>query len=141
MKKLVLLAFVITVSACSSTKTADTKKPLFEVLTTQNDGGANIRFYEILTEEREIQMLLGDENLKKKITAEDMKKANFIILNMGEKSSAGHSIKVTNVTETEDSVIVDVEESAPAQGTMSAAVVSYPYAIVKINSKKKIVIK
>jgi len=141
MKKILIIALAGLVSACSTSKSVDVKKPLYEILTTQNDGGANIRFYEILTEENEIKMLLSDENLRKKISAEDMKTANFIILNMGEKSSAGHSIKVTAVTETEDSVIVNVTESAPAKESMAASVISYPYSIVKINSKKKIVIK
>ena len=43
-------------------------KPLYEVLTQQKDGGATIRFFEILNEAKEIKMLLNDSNLRKKIS-------------------------------------------------------------------------
>jgi hypothetical protein len=48
------------------------KKPLFEVLTQQSDGGANINFYEILTEPNEIKMLQNDKKLKSKISTLDV---------------------------------------------------------------------
>jgi len=140
MKKIIAFAFILIATACSTTvKTTD--KPLYEVLTKQNDGGASIQFYEILTEEREIKMLQNDEKLKKKIKPEDIKTSNFIILNMGEKTSGGYSVGIKNATETADKIIITVEEKAPASGEMTASVISYPYTIVKINSKKPIVIQ
>jgi hypothetical protein len=47
-------------------------KPLFEVLVVNNDGGANIKFYEVLTDSKEIKMLLGDETLAKLIQSKDI---------------------------------------------------------------------
>lgn len=140
MKKIIAIAFILIAVACSTTvKTTD--KPLYEVLTKQNDGGATIQFYEILTEEREIKMLQNDEKLKKKIKPEDIKTSNFIILNMGEKTSGGYSIGIKNVTETADKIIITVEENTPVSGEMTTSVISYPYTIVKINSKKTIIIQ
>jgi len=140
MKKVIAFALVLITVSCSTTiKT--TYKPLYEVLTKQNDGGASIQFYEILTEEREIKMLQNDEKLKKKIKPEDIKTSNFVILNMGEKTSGGYSVGIKNATETGDKIIITVEEKAPASGEMTASIISYPYTIVKINSKKTIVIQ
>ena len=141
MKKIVLLLFVLTMLSCSSKKTTAGAKTLYEILTTQADGGANIRFNEILTEEREIKMLQNDENLRKKIKPEDINSSNFVILNMGETTSTGTTIKIKSVEETADKIIIKVEAlPAPKENTADADYY-YPYTIIKINSKKPIVIE
>ena len=140
MKKILGGLLTILLFSCGAKQTISEKeRPLYEILTQQNDGGASIRFYEILTESREIAMLQNDENLRDKIKPGDINTSNFIILNMGEKPSAGYSITVENVEETADKVIVTVKEQEPKG--MSASVITYPYCIVRINSKKQIVIK
>lgn len=116
-------------------------RPLYEILTQQSTGGAQVQFYEILTESKEITMLQNDENLRRKIDAEDIKRSNFIILNAGEQSSGGHSITVDKVEETPDKIIVTVRKEGPKPGEMALTVISYPYTIVRINSKKPIEIK
>jgi hypothetical protein len=84
MKKisLSLLTLILVSCGATSTKNAGTK-PLFEVLTQQADGGASIRFFEILTEPNEIKMLQNDDKLKNKIHPNDIQTSNFIIFNMG----------------------------------------------------------
>ena len=139
----ILCAFVVVVFASCGTKqvSADKRPPLFEILTQQETGGGNIQFYEILSEPKEIIMLQGDENLKNKIKAGDTDKANFIILNMGEKRSGGYAISVESVEETADKIIVTVKEIVPEPGSMVTQAITYPYAVVRINSKKPIDIK
>ena len=139
MEKIIAGVVIMLMIACGGNKSAAGKSPLYQVLTVQNDGGANIRFYEILTEEKEIAMLRGDENLKNKVAASDMAKSNYIILNMGEKPTSGYSITIDNVVETADKVIITLKEKEPSG--MAAQVISYPYSIVRINSKKPIEIK
>ena len=141
MKKTAFAVIALFLFACSSTKTDTGKKPLYEVLTQQNNGGASIRFFEILTETKEIKMLQGDENLQKKIKPEDVNKANFVILNLGEKSSGGHSINVEKAEETPTQIILTVKENGPQPGEMTTSVMSNPYTVVKVNSKKEIIIK
>jgi hypothetical protein len=140
MKRLSALLLLTILAACGSTANKGSK-PLYEVLTQQSEGGAQVRFFEILTEEREIKMLLGDENLRKKIKPVDINTANFIILNLGEQTSGGHAITVDKVEEKADKIVVTVKELAPAPGEMATSVMTYPYTIVKINSKKPIEIK
>ena len=141
MKKAAFLFLVIMMVACSSGARKSAVKPLYEILTRQSDGGANIRFYEILTEAKEIKMLENDENLRKKIKPGDIDTANFVILNVGERISGGYSIKVKSVIETADKILMTVEETEPKTVEMVTEVISYPYVIVKINSKKPIEIQ
>ena len=65
MKKGLVFGLTLILFSCgvSSTKNSE-KLPLFEVLTQQSDGGANIRFFEILTEPNEVKMLENDANLE-----------------------------------------------------------------------------
>ena len=141
MKKIAALLIFIILFSCNSTSTTSVVKPLYEVLTEQSDGGGNIRFYEILTESNEIKMLENDEKLRKKIKADDIKNSNFIILNMGEKKSDGCLIRVKSVEETADKIIVTIIDQEPKNLNALSSESRFPYTIVKINSKKEIVIK
>ena len=142
MKKLPYLFVIFLVVSCGSTAVVDTgKRPLYEVLVQQSDGGGNIHFYEILTEPNEIKMLQNDEMLKNKISALDVQKSNFVILNMGEKNSGGFAIGVEGVVETDKNIIINVKETIPEPGAMVTQAITYPFCVVKINSKKDIIIK
>ena len=142
MKKIGLFLTSIFIIGCSSQKTAiNAEHPLYEVLLQSDQDGASIQFYEILSEAKEIKMLLGDPELRKKVHDNDIITSNFVILNMGEKTSGGYSIGVDSVVEEADKIILTVKEITPADGAMTTSVMTYPYAIVKINSKKKIEIK
>lgn len=142
MKKTISILVTLILVSCgvSSTKNTTTK-PLFEVLTQQSNGGANISFFEILTEEKEIAMLLNDEKLKNKIHPTDIQTSNFIVLNMGEKATGGYKIGIESVVETEKNIIVTVKEITPEKDSMVTQAITYPYCVVKINSKKEIIIK
>lgn len=134
-----LLVFLV---SCSTKRSVPEIKPLFEILTSQEDGGASIRFFEILTEEKEIKMLQNDDLLKKKITAEDLKTSNFVILNMGEKNTLGYTIGIQSVKETQDKIIIKVRDIEPKSTlTPESDVYYYPYSILKVNSKKEISIQ
>jgi len=142
MKKPVLFILTLILVSCSasSSKTSGTNT-LYEVLSQQSDGGASIPFFEILSEENEITMLLNDENLKKKIKPSDIQTSNFIVLNMGEKTSGGFKISIENVVETDKNIIITIKETAPQSDSMSSQEITTPYSVVKINSKKEIIIK
>lgn len=142
MKKAVLfiLALILVSCGASSSKTAGTNV-LYEVLTQQTDGGASIRFFEILSEENEIVMLQNDEKLKEKIKTNDIQTSNFIVLNMGEKTSGGYKIGIESVVETDKNIIITIKETSPQSGSMVTQEITTPYCVVKINSKKEIIIK
>lgn len=141
MKKAVTTLLVLVLVSCSSTIKQAEKKPLFEVLTQQSDGGANIRFFEILSEPNEIAMLQNDDKLKHKINSTDVQTSNFIVLNMGEKATGGYQIGVESAVETDKNIIITIKETIPESGEMTTQAITTPYCVVKINSKKEIVIK
>jgi hypothetical protein len=142
MKKISFLFMVFLLVSCGAKAVKETgKRPLFEILTQQSDGGGNIHFYEILMEPNEIKMLQNDKQLKNKITAVDAQNSNFVILNMGEKNTGGYSITIESVAETEKNIIINVKESSPDPGAMVTQAITYPFCVVKINSKKEIIIK
>jgi len=126
--------------SCGGAKTTTAKKPLYEVLTQQENGGGNIQFYEIISDEKEVGMLLGDEYLNGKIKATDIQTSNFVILNLGEKSTGGFRIGVEKVEELPDKILVTVKEIKP-EGELVTQALTYPYAVIKINSKKPIEIQ
>ncbi|OYX81637.1 MAG: hypothetical protein B7Y83_17000 [Flavobacteriales bacterium 32-34-25] len=142
MKKSILSVFLVLVLfSCKTAVKIPAQKPLYEVLVQQNDGGGNINFYEILSEPNEIKMLLNDEKLKGKISTTDVQQSNFVILNMGEKPTGGYAITVENVVETDKEIVIQVKELKPEPGAMLIQQISYPYTVVKVNSKKEIIIK
>ena len=141
MKKVVISFLALVAASCSSTIKQTDNKLLYEVLTQQSDGGASIRFFEILSEPDEIAMLENDEKLKDKIHPSDIQTSNFIVLNMGEKATGGYQIGVESVVETDKNIILTLKETFPKPSATVSQVVTYPYCIVRINSKKEIIIK
>ena len=142
MKKSILFLLTLILASCGASSVKNTEnKPLFEILTQQNDGGANIRFFEIFTEPNEIKMLQNDAKLKNKTSVNDIHNSNFIVLNMGEKETAGYKIGIDNAVETDKNIIITVKETTPKSGAVESQVLSNPYCIVKVNSKKPIIIK
>lgn len=140
MKKVISVLAVFVLISCGAKKTSDSKA-LYEVLTTQSDGGGNIKFYEILTEPNEIKMLENDPLLADKMKQTDINTSNYVILNMGEKNTGGYSIGVEKVEETDKNIIITVKENNPAPDAMTMQVITYPYTVVKVHSKKEIIIK
>ncbi|WP_163410374.1 protease complex subunit PrcB family protein [Flavobacterium ajazii] len=140
MKKVISVLTVFVLISCGAKKTSDSTA-LYEILTEQSDGGGNIRFFEILSEPNEIIMLQNDPHIKGKINQEDIANSNYVILNMGQKNTGGYSIGVEKVEETDKNIIITVKENNPASDAMLMQVITYPYTVVKIRSKKEIIVK
>jgi len=141
MKKYISLIAIVLLYSCSTTKTTSDKS-LYEVLTVNNDGGANIKFYEILTEPKEINMLLGDETLKKLIKSKDINESSFVILNSGPTKENYNRIKIDKVVETPTQIEFYLKDSQKnLETTQIDDTTKYPYTVVKVNSKKPIIIK
>lgn len=141
MKKIIPLCFIVLLSGCASKNLNTETKPLYEIIDQKEYGGASIRFFEIVSEPEEFAMIKNDPELKKKVNPNDILTANFLILNMGEKTTGGYSITIGKVEETDKNIIVSVKEKEPEPGAMVTNAMTNPYTIVKINSKKEIIIQ
>ena len=141
MKKIIVVCFVYIFCSCANKKFAATEKPLYEIISQNQYGGAKIRFFEIISKPEEFGMIKNDPDLKKKVKPDDILNANFLLLNMGEKSSGGYSISIDKIEETDKNIIVTVKEKGPAPDAMVTTALTNPYTVVKINSKKEIIIK
>ena len=142
MKKIIVSLVAVALVSCGATVTKSSdKNSLYEVLTQQTNGGASIRFFEILSEPNEIAMLQNDENLKNKISSNDIQTSNFIVLNMGEKTSGGYIIGIDSVIETDKNIVITIKETNPEPGSMVTQGFTNPFCVVKINSKKEIIFK
>ena len=111
------------------------------MLTQQAHGGANIRFFEILSEPNEIKMFQNDEDLKNKINSKWYSEIYFVILNMGEKITGGYAIGIENVVETDKNIIIMVKKINLEPVSMVTQAFTTSFCVVKINSKKEIVFK
>lgn len=137
-KGIVTICLMMLCIACTTTKQVETM-PLYEILKQSEQGGADFQFYEIITDKKEFKMILNDPDLRKKVKQDDILTANFILLNMGQKSSGGYYFSVENIEETSENIIVTIKENA-SKG-MVTTVMTNPMCILKINSKKNIIIK
>lgn len=141
MKKVISIVIIALLCSCSSTKNV-VDKPLYEVLMVNNDGGANIKFYEVLTEPKEINMLLGDETLRKKIKTDDINNCSFIVLNTGPTLENSNKVTIEKVIETPTQIEVYIKDDQKnIEANQSDDETLYPYTVVKVNSKKPIIIK
>ncbi|MEZ4837541.1 protease complex subunit PrcB family protein [Flavobacterium sp.] len=140
MKKIITTITVcVVLFSCSTQKNSNEKPPLYEILKQSEQGGANFRFFEIISEQKEFKMLLNDPDLKNKVKATDIQTSNFLLLNMGEKNYGGYSFSIENIEETENDIIIAIKENGPKG--LATTVMTYPICIVKINSKKNIIIQ
>jgi len=138
MKKINILFLTILLFSCGTQKnSSEGEFALYEILKEDQFNGANFKFYEIISESKEFKLLLNDGDLKNKVNSKDILTSNFIVFNLGEKTTGGYAIQIKNVEETEDSIIVTVEEVAPKD--VATTVMTYPMMVVKINSKKPII--
>lgn len=141
MKKTIAVIGAFLLASCGGAKLSDEKRPLYEVLLQDANNGGKFEFYETITEPREFTMILTDPELKGKIKPDDIQKANFVLLNMGEKPTGGYAIGVEKAEETDTAVILTLSKKEPAAGAMVTQAVTTPYALIRINSKKEIIIK
>ena len=125
--------------SCGSTKPPMLSKPLYDVLFGSDYGGASFQFYEIITEEKEFNMLLKDKMIKPYVNKEDITTCNFILVNIGEKQQEGFTIEVNNIEELPDKMVVSIKEIAPK--STAIANTTNPCYVIKIKSKKPIEIK
>ncbi|WP_298145468.1 protease complex subunit PrcB family protein [Flavobacterium sp.] len=141
MKKVIVVMLAFLALACGSGKDKSAKAPLFTILKQAGTGGAQIEFYEIITDGKEFELLKNDPELKRKINKSNIDQSTFVVLSAGEKPSGGYGITVVDVKESEKEVEVYVKKTEPSANAYLTMAITYPICIVQINSKKPLVFK
>jgi hypothetical protein len=59
---------------------------------------------------------------------------NFIVVYAGQRPTAGYNIEITSVASGEGKTKVLVKETSPAEGDMTAQVLTYPFDVAKLGS-------
>lgn len=135
-KKIACIVLLVTLFSCSTSKQPMLSQPMYDVLFGSDYGGASFQFYEIVSDEKEFNILLTDEMIKPYVKKEDINTCNFILVNMGEKKSGGYTLEVKKVEELADKILVTLKEIEP-KGFATMAVTK-PCYVIKIKSKKPI---
>jgi hypothetical protein len=107
---------------------------LFEVLTQQSDGGANINFT-ILTEPNEIKMLQNDKKLRSKLVLLMFKICNF---EYGRKNTGGYSITIESVVETDKKYNYKCQRERSAPNSMVTQGITIRFVLSKLILKKEL---
>jgi PrcB C-terminal len=138
----ILLLFIITLFlfGCKSNPTI-TKTNLYEILYQGENGGESYNFYEVITDEKDFRKVLSEELIINKVKKDDIIKNNFLYLSLGEKNSGGFGISVSSVEELSEKIIVKIAKTTPKPDSFVTTAITYPFCIVKINSKKPIEIQ
>lgn len=131
-----ILFLVFLLVACNTVKKPMESRVKYDLLVGDDYGGGSFRFYELITEENEFKMLLSDAIIKKYIRKDDIKKNNFILVNLGEKEREGYTIKIKKVIESKDRITLTISELQPSTTTLETP--TKPYFIIKVKSKKTI---
>ncbi|MBI3805382.1 MAG: protease complex subunit PrcB family protein [Nitrospirae bacterium] len=58
-----------------------------------------------------------------------------VFISLGEKPSAGYRLKIAEVTRAKETVRVKIETAAPSPGDLQAAVMTAPFALIKIKKE------
>lgn len=59
---------------------------------------------------------------------------SYVAVFMGEKSTAGYSVDIESAEDIEGSILIKVVENSPGEGEVVAQVISYPFAVIKVDS-------
>lgn len=102
----------------------------------ETENNKNVTF-EIIEKFDEEALKMIDKKTKEKgygiLSRDDNSVVIFIA--SGEKPSGGYGIKVKTVEEKDGVITITVEETAPEEGAMVITALTYPYTVVKLDTK------
>ena len=137
MNRIFTFLIILIIIGCKSNP-INSKSNLYEILYQGENGGESFNFYEIITNEKDFRKVLSEELILNKVKKEAINTHNFIYLSLGEKSTGGYGISVSKVEEMSDKIIVTIEKTLQKPDENVTTAITYPFCIVKINSKKPI---
>lgn len=144
-KLLIILTSLVTLFACSKANKNmvkySPKNTIIIELHSGNNGGFKEETNQVITNKAEFEKIwkqaYANYMIKEETPEVDFEKNVVLLVAMGEKSSGGHTIKITNATETSNNTIVNVLSTSPGKGCMTTESITYPFQIVQIEKPNK----
>lgn len=147
---ILVLSVMMILSACTSAKIPET---IPETVSPTPDTGLEINddavepkapqgitvnkvLYEVLTDNipEELSKLIEENKVNKGFVARQINNEYYVVVFMGEQSTGGYAIAVTDIEDNEGKTNITVTETKPAEGDMVTQAITYPYQVVKIKS-------
>lgn len=125
--------------SCSTAKKENLKTNLYEILYQGNDGSA-LKSYRLLKnfeDYKAVYMPLKQKN----IPYIDFEKSNVLVINLGKKKGFGFSVLPEKIIEDKNNIIIILKETYTSQIERNKIIYSNPITIIKINSKKEVILK
>jgi len=143
-KLLVILTSLATLFACSKANKSmvkySPKNTILIELHSGNNGDFKEEKNQVITNntvfEKVWKQAYANFMIKDEMPEVDFEKNIVLLVAMGEKTSGGHTIKITNATETSNNTIVNVLATSPGKGCMTTESITYPFQIVQIEKPK-----
>ncbi len=105
-----------------------------------NSGPSTLESQELVTDAETFQRVWQVPHPGEAPPAVDFTKDAVVILNAGEKPSAGYSIHVSRLEEKEDQLVIHYRVESPAPGAVAAAMITHPWVLQIIPKPSKPVI-
>ncbi len=143
-KKIILLTTVLFVIACKPTvpkdKVQESNIP-FEVLLTNSHSNMDEPKNEIITSSEKIQKIYSIINSTRKpgisVPQIDFLRESVAFINIGQKTSGGHSVVVTQMLENIQNVVIFYEVITPKEGEFATMVITTPFTVIKFPKQLK----
>lgn len=142
MKNRFLTLIVFVLFSCNSTKNTSNKNnmDLCTPLYSSNYNGKDIASNLVIQNQSNLNILYASLSIEE-IPKIDFTKSQVVALFLGQKNNGGYTISIDRVEETSDKIIIYKKIEIPKPGEMVTMAITKPYIIVKIKSKKNIVIE
>ena len=136
-----VLVLPVLVSGCVQTQEPPKQPPDFETISRGTFGGLDEQGDYVINSEGEWSELLNRTQIRfQEQPAIDFSKSTVIAVFLGTRSTGGYTIEIKDIVETDDEVMVYVEETSPGPGENVIMAVTQPYHIVKTKKITKEVV-
>ncbi|TGD59448.1 protease complex subunit PrcB family protein [Flavobacterium humi] len=144
MKKIGYYLLFLGVMACGSgaSNTSETKKSpnAFEVIYKSTYNGLPQKKYYVIDNNEDLKVLFSQMK-EDQVPAIDFKDSNVVVLNMGQKNTGGYDVYPEKILDEGNTIVLTIKEVSPGPGDMVTTALTNPVCVVKVNSKKEIIIK
>lgn len=141
-KLFTILLSVLVFFCCSLQKNKNVKdvSNLYKIIYKSDYTGSAKKSFRIIRNEDDYRVyFIGLK--EQKVPEVDFKKSNILVLNLGRKPSGGYSVIPEKLIQDGEKLILMIKENSPKKGELVTTALTNPVCVLKIDSKKDLIIK